>query len=404
MAELPERCDALIVGGGPAGLSAAAELRRMGVGAVHVLDRERETGGVPRHCAHSPFGLGEFGRPMLGPAFAAALTRRAEAAGARLHAGVSVTALRPGGAVETASDAGPRRIEARAVLLATGARESSRAARLIGGAKPGGVLSAGALQGLAHLHRRRPFERPVILGTELVSFSALATCRLAGIRPLAMIEPGERITARRVFQLAPLLLGASLRLRTELVAIHGGRRVAAATLRGPAGEEEVETDGVIVSGGFRPENALLRASHLAVDPHTLGPEIDQFGRCSDPAYFAAGNLLRGIETAGWCWREGRAVAQAMARALAGALPPMEGATRLAFDAAALRFVLPQRLAPGDAPPAFDRLQMRVARPFSGVTRVGGRAIALTSRPERRITRPLRDFLQARETPDANPRD
>src|SRR3546814_7294688 len=53
-----------------------------------------------------------------------------------------------------------------------------------------------------------------------------------------------------------------------------------------------------------PEATLVRMGHLAFDPHSGGPVVDQFGRCSDPAYFAAGNLLRPVETAGWSWREG----------------------------------------------------------------------------------------------------
>src|SRR3546814_16232694 len=93
------------------------------------------------------------------------------------------------------------------LLLATGVRETSRAARLIGGARPLGVVTTGALQSLVYLAGRRPFERPVILGTELVSFSALLTCRPAGIRPVAMVEAKPRITARRFTDGLPRLLG-----------------------------------------------------------------------------------------------------------------------------------------------------------------------------------------------------
>ncbi len=87
------------------------------------------------------------------------------------------------------------------------------------------------------------------------------------------------------------------------------------------GPERLDCDGVVFTGQFRPENALLAGSHLAIDPGTKGPAIDQFWRCSDPSFFAAGNLLRGIETAGQCWREGRAAAHAIAAALQGKLPP-----------------------------------------------------------------------------------
>ena len=90
--------DVVIVGAGPAGLAAAAELRRLGVGRVVVLDRAAEAGGVPRTCGHSPYGFREFRRPMLGPAYARALVARATAAGAEVRTGVTVTAAAAGGA------------------------------------------------------------------------------------------------------------------------------------------------------------------------------------------------------------------------------------------------------------------------------------------------------------------
>ena len=103
---------------------------------------------------------------------------------------------------------------------------------------------------------------------------------------------------------------------------------------------DMPADGVIVSGGFRPDAALLRGSHLEVDPASGGPVIDRWGRLSDPAYFAAGNLLRGVETAGWCWSEGRRVARSILAALEGRLPQPGGA-RVTLDHPALRLAVPQ---------------------------------------------------------------
>ncbi|MDY6860366.1 MAG: FAD-binding protein, partial [Pseudomonadota bacterium] len=185
--DLPGFADVVIVGAGPAGLAAAAELKARGVGSVLVLEREAQAGGIPRHCGHFPFGMREFHRLLRGPAYAARLLARAQAAGAVIKTGVTVTALHPGPGLSVASAGGLRQITARRVLLCTGVRESTRAARLIGGTKPGGVLSTGALQGMVHLQALRPFRNPVVLGTELVSFSALLTCRHLGIRPAAMI-------------------------------------------------------------------------------------------------------------------------------------------------------------------------------------------------------------------------
>ena len=73
-----------IVGGGPAGLAAAVELRRLGVGDAVVIEREQEPGGIPRHARHQGFGLRDLHRPLSGPAYARRYADLARAAGAEL--------------------------------------------------------------------------------------------------------------------------------------------------------------------------------------------------------------------------------------------------------------------------------------------------------------------------------
>ncbi len=381
--------DTLVIGAGPAGLSAATELRRLGVAHVTVVDREAEAGGIPRHGGHYPYGLREFRTLMKGPAYARALRDRALAAGVTIRTGITVTALHPGGRISVTSDDGMGQMSAARVLLAMGARETPRATRLIGGVKPGGILSTGALQGLVYLNGQRPFRRPVILGTELVAFSAILTCRHLGITPVAMIEPGARTTARWPTALFPRMLGIPLHLRTDLLSIEGADRVTGVTVQGPDGQtRQIACDGVIVTGGFRPESALLAGGPIAIDPATGGPLIDSTGRCSDPAYFAAGNLLRGIETAGACWDEGRRIGGAIARSLKGQTP--HAALSVTTVGEALKYVLPQSVAPDRA---LSRFQLRVTRPVQGnlVVKLNGREVArhpISARPERRITVPF----------------
>lgn len=383
--------EVLVVGGGPAGLAAATDLARAGR-RVTLLEREPEAGGIPRHCNHSPYGLREFHRLLPGPAYAARLRATALAAGVTIRSRTSVTALLPGGVLEITDDTGPATLSARAVLLATGVRETSRAARLIGGEKPGGVMSTGALQGIVHLNHQRPFRRPVILGSELVAFSALFTCRAAGIRPVAMLEHGPRITARSAVLWLARLMGVPVRLQTDLVAIHGRTRVEGVTLATPDGPEDLACDGVIVTGGFRPDAALIRPSHMEVDPGSGGPVIDRWGRLTDPTYFAAGNLLRGVETAGWCWSEGRRTARAILAALDGRLPDPGGA-RLTVATPGISLAVPQVIGPPGPDAAHDHLQLRLSRPMSGrlVLAQNGRILAerrIDSLPERRLSLPL----------------
>jgi NADPH-dependent 2,4-dienoyl-CoA reductase/sulfur reductase-like enzyme len=228
--------DVAIIGAGPAGLAAAGALKAAGVARVVVLERERDAGGIPRHCGHPPFGLRAFHRILKGPEFAARLVARARAAGVEIHTQTTVIEALAGGALSLATPTGPCRISARRVIYATGVREQPRAARLISGARVGGVLNTGALQSLVYLKQRRPFVRPVIAGSELVAFSALMTCQHAGIRPVAMIEPGPDATARWPSALYARLKGVPLLRNTKLVAIEGAQTVQAVRVlpSGPA--------------------------------------------------------------------------------------------------------------------------------------------------------------------------
>jgi hypothetical protein len=128
----------------------------------------------------------------------------------------------------------------------------------------------------------------------------------------------------------------------------------------------------------------VRQSHLALDEKSGGPAIDQFGRCSDPSFFAAGNLLRPVETAGWCWAEGQRVGHDVARDLEGSLP--EAKSELTVSAQEpIKFVVPQRLVPGGK----GMLQLRVSRPVRGkITLTGANMTSVKRRiealPERRI--------------------
>jgi thioredoxin reductase len=393
--EIPPHSDIVIIGAGPSGLAAATQLRKLGVGSVLVLDREPHAGGIPRHCGHYPFGTREFGRVLKGPDYARKLVTAAMAAGVRICTNVTVTSMTSGPVLQVTTPDGLRDITANLVLLAMGARETPRAARLIGGTKPAGIVTTGTLQSMTYLHHQRAFRRPVILGTELVAFSAIMTCRHLGMRPVAMIEPNTRTTARWPTGLFPYVMGVPLYLDTELIAIHGKDRVTGATIKDQNGPRDIACDGVITSGHFRPDASLLRDSHLQHCPHTGGPEIDQYGRCSDPAYFAAGNLLRAIETAGWSWREGHRLAHIMAAALAKKLPsPTSPKIMLRGDA--LSYCVPQRLAPRSGPDPLPGLQLRVNRPAKGrlVLSVDGQDVItkpIDTLPERRILLPYPDI-------------
>lgn len=314
----PSVIDVLVVGGGPTGLSAATELRRRGAGPVVVLEREGEAGGIPRHCAHSPFGMREFGRVLSGARYAARLAERAIEAGVDIRLRHSVTALNGTGA-EVATPAGPLVLTARRILIATGIREASRAGRLISGQRPLGILTTGALQDYVHLRHMAPFRRPVIVGSELVTMSAILTCRSGGISPQAIVEDERGPRVGYPTAMFPPMLGIPTHYNTSIDDILGTTRVEAVRLRHANGTFKViECDGVLFTGRFAPESSLARLSGLAIDRATGGPSVDGTGRTSLSGTYAAGNVLRAVRTAGQCWSEGRAAAHAIIRSLEAA--------------------------------------------------------------------------------------
>ncbi|MBH3425092.1 MULTISPECIES: NAD(P)/FAD-dependent oxidoreductase [Pseudomonas] len=387
-----ENIDVAIIGGGPSGLSAAITLRKLGVGTVVVIEREPEAGGIPRHCGHPPFGLREYGRVYTGPAYARKNVAQALKAGVQIRVKHAVTQMGPGGRLEVVSPEGAQVIQARRVLIATGARETPRSARLLGGDRPLGVINTGAFQSYLYLEHLKPFERPLIVGTELVSLSAVMSCRRAGIRPVAMIEANPRATARWPLSLYPRLRGVPMHFGAQLLEIHGTGRVEGATVRLADGQTQTfDCDGVLLTGQFIPESSLVRLSELRLDPNSGGPHIDQYGRCSDPVYFAAGNLLRPVETAGWSFREGHKIATMIARDLLGQLPPAAPGIEIACKGD-VKLCVPQRLNPSTVA-GLQHLQLRVSRGVKGrlVVRADGEEIwarAGSSLPERRILIPI----------------
>lgn len=59
--------DIVIVGGGPAGLAAAASAKRAGNDSILILERDKELGGILNQCIHNGFGLHTFKEELTGP-------------------------------------------------------------------------------------------------------------------------------------------------------------------------------------------------------------------------------------------------------------------------------------------------------------------------------------------------
>lgn len=379
------RPDVVVVGGGPAGLTAARCLATAGAGHVVVVERESEAGGIPRHSDHTGYGLRDLRRVMTGPAYARRIVADARAAGAEIITEAMVTGWAGERALRVTSPRGLLRVEARAVVLATGARERPRAARLVAGDRPAGVYTTGALQSAVHLHHAAVGTSAVIVGSELVSWSAVLTLREAGCRTALMTTEHDRPEAYAAFTLpGRALMRVPVVTRSRVTRIIGRERVRAVEVEDLAtgARREVACDTVVFTGDWIPDHELARAAGLVIDPASLGPVVDTALRTSAPGVFAAGNLCHPVDTADVAALDGAAVAGPVLAWLRGGSAVVGDGVRLGVEAP-LRWVSPGILRPGDPGPPRDRLiawadEYR-ARPRVSV-RQGGREVAARTLP------------------------
>lgn len=320
--------DVLIVGAGPTGLAAAIELRRLAIGRVVVVDREQEAGGVPRHSAHTGYGLRDLHRVMTGPAYARRYADAAAAAGAEIRTGTTVTGVASGQQATLTSPGGIETVSAGAVLLATGCRERPRSARLVPGDRPPGIMTTGELQQRVYLAGQQLPGRALVVGAEHVSFSAMVTLAHAGAEVVALVTEQARHQSYTAFA-----FGASLRWRvpvwtsTKVRRVVGRHRLEAVELAGveladlrTGAIRFVECDTLIFSGDWIPDHELARMTGIAMNRGTRGPAVDMGLETSVSRVFAAGNLVHAAETADIAALGGQHAARQIAAALRDAGP------------------------------------------------------------------------------------
>ena len=139
----------IIIGAGPAGLSAACACIDSGISPddLLVIERDTEPGGILNQCIHAGFGLHRFGEELTGPEYAGRYIRMAEERNVRILTNAMVLNLTPDKVITFISpETGYVTMTADAVILAMGCRERTRGAIGIPGSRPSGIYTAGCAQ------------------------------------------------------------------------------------------------------------------------------------------------------------------------------------------------------------------------------------------------------------------
>ena len=315
---MAEYKDAVIIGGGPAGLAAAIALDKLGVHDIVILEREKELGGILRQCIHDGFGLQRFGRSLSGPEYARIFIDEVIERGICFHTDTAVISLSPDRHVKTVSPSGLIEYDAGAVILAVGCKERSRGSIMIPGERPSGVFTAGSAQAYMNLYNRLPGHEAIILGSGDIGLIMARRLTLEGAKVSAVFELQDHPNGleRNIVQCLddysiPLYLSHTV---TE---IHGKDRIEGVTVSAVDGnlrpiegtEKYYPCDTLILSVGLIPDNTILEKAGVEIDPATNGAVVDEHFMASVPGIFSAGNMLHVHDLADFASAEAEAAAE-----------------------------------------------------------------------------------------------
>ena len=293
--------DIVIIGGGPAGLSAALSARENGVQSILILERDEELGGILNQCIHNGFGLHTFKEELTGPEYAGRFIEKVLEQNIEYRLNTMAADISPNLVVTAVSrEEGLNRIQAKAVILAMGCRERPRGALNIPGYRPAGIFSAGTAQRLVNIDGYMPGREVVILGSGDIGLIMARRMTLEGakVKLVAELMPYSGGLKRNIVQCLDDY-GIPLKLSHTVIDIDGKERVKGVTIAQvgpdrkpiPGTEEYISCDTLLLSVGLIPENELSKGAGVALSPVTGGPVVNESLETSIDGIFACRNVL-----------------------------------------------------------------------------------------------------------------
>ena len=292
--------DVVIIGGGPAGLAAAVELKRRGVEDILIIEREKQLGGILRQCIHDGFGLTRFGVTLSGPEYSQRFIDLVNEMEIPYITNATVIDLSSDKVVTAATQEGLLQVRAKAVILTMGCRERTRGALAIPGTRPAGIYNAGVAQSYINLFNTMVGKEVIIMGSGDIGLIMARRLTLEGAHVKAVFEvlPYPSGLPRNIEQCLNDY-GIPLYLSHNVVRIKGDKRIEGVTVMEvddrmrliPGTEKEFTCDTLVLSVGLIPENELSLVAGVTLDGRTKGAYVDEFYQTDVPGIFAAGNVL-----------------------------------------------------------------------------------------------------------------